>query len=397
MYISETKPNEADDSYQTMPRRAYGTIYKEIHDIFLLYRVLSPFLYLILVTVFATVDFDSPLVPAFADRNGITVKESLGLSMLIYAWTASFVWPAVFHFVVYDQLKETPPRDLSYYVKKGEYDEALSLAEFGADTKERGLALLSESVSRNPVGVVRFLHFLCLKCPEQIDEEHILYPLERVAKEGGSVLHIAVQSDAMRTLFEDYYYTSAVLSDLLMKRIADVNAVNDDGDSALAVIARRTEIQSVDVLNAALLIENGIGAKLKEKAQEIECEREGEYADEFARIIGGEDVKPYLMFRCIYESEWRTFDEAFDEAIKSASDINAKDGFGNTLLLAVVSRLEYIGALKVKNAVQRVLAKNTDKSITDKRGRTAKDIVDQWEPKYKDDVQEKKAILGMLL
>merc|ERR1719319_683543 len=96
------------------------------------YRVVSSFLYLILVTVFATVDFASPLVPAFEDRNAITVGEALGLSMLIYAWIASLVWPCVFLCFVFNELQQSPPRDLTYYVNQKNYAQALSLAEFGA-------------------------------------------------------------------------------------------------------------------------------------------------------------------------------------------------------------------------------------------------------------------------
>jgi len=346
--------------------------------------------------------------------------------MLIYTWVASFVWPAMLMFVVYDVLNDAPPRDLLYYVKEREYDEALSLAEFGADKKERALATLSESFNKSdPVRVLPFLHYLCMKCPKQINEEHRLYAFERVAKDGGSVLHMAVHSEAMHTLFENKHsearhtlsgnghwrYHSDVLShvlsdalsdfvfDLLRKGIADIDAVDKNGDSALAVIARRTEIHRVDLFNAALLIENGIDAKLKENAKEIECKREGAYADDFARIIGGEDVKLYLMFRRIYEaSNLRRFNDAFGDALKSASDIDATDGFGNTLLHAVVSKLgvRKINADDVKRAVEKVLDKNADKSITDKRGRAAKDIVHQWEAKEDYQVRHKKKILGML-
>merc|ERR1719334_2522819 len=120
MYISLTMPNEADD------------VYYKIHFLFLLYRFFSPFLYLILVTVFALVEFESPLVPEFNDRNGITEGRALGLAVLIYAWVASCVWPCVYVCFVGSAMSYPPPRDLAYYVKEKQYEHARALAEFGA-------------------------------------------------------------------------------------------------------------------------------------------------------------------------------------------------------------------------------------------------------------------------
>ena len=86
--------------------------------------------------------------------------------------------------------------------------------------------------------------------------------------------------------------------------------------------------------------------------------------------------------------------EAVEALAEAASDMNAKDGFGNTLLHAVVSRAGQIHAAFVNESIKAVLEKGADKAIEDTRGRTARDIVAEWQTED-DDVHGKK-MLGLL-
>jgi len=382
MYISWTRPSHVE-----------GTVYEKTHFKFLKYRFSSPFLYLFLVTIFATVDFGAPLVPAFEDRNGITVGETLGQNILIYAWVASCVWPSVLYIIKkQDVFGGFLPRDLMYYMKSFRYEQARSLIEFGAVTDQRArvLDVLSEEELYGGVpspSFLSFLKYLCLKYPEQINEEHKLFPLERVVAEGGSVLHMAVISKAMRTWF--VWYSSAVLSALLEIEMVDVNAVNAKDESALAVIAQRIENQSsepilmtkntqiVDVYNAAVLIEGGIDAVHKEHAKMILSGRDGMFAKAIAKLIDGQDVMSYLMFRRVYEEiNWREFEKVVKELVQKMPDINAKDGFGNTLLHAVLGRMVQIRSNILKQIAENVLNFGADESITNAYGVTAKQLMD---------------------
>ena len=231
----------------------------------------------------------------------------------------------------------------------------------------------------DPVSVLPLLHTLCLKYPEQIGAEHKLFALEQAAAEGGTLCHVAVQWELMRTLFPSGY-SSFVLSTLLERKMCDVDAVNAEGESALDVIAQRTEMHVMDVFNAAVLIEGGMDAKHKRNAKESLHRHQGVHEDAIARLIDGREASHYFIFRRVYEeTRWSDFEEAVKALAKAASDINAKDGFGNTLLHAVLSRLGQIHAEWVKTSIRAVLRKGADKAIEDTRGRTAKDIVAEWQ------------------
>ena len=60
---------------------------------FLIYRFLSSYIYLIIVTVFSNVKFDESYIPSYHQRNKETAESQFGLGLLIYCWIAHFIWP----------------------------------------------------------------------------------------------------------------------------------------------------------------------------------------------------------------------------------------------------------------------------------------------------------------
>lgn len=63
---------------------------------FYVYRVVSAFIYLILVTIFATVSsIEAEEVEEYETRNANTMKNQFGLFMFIYCWICSCVWPFI--------------------------------------------------------------------------------------------------------------------------------------------------------------------------------------------------------------------------------------------------------------------------------------------------------------
>merc|ERR1712087_190690 len=141
----------------------------------------------------------------------------------------------------------------------------------------------------------------------------------------------------MGALFPYYAFSSALLSDVLSRNVCDVNALNSEGDSALDVIAKRTEITATDVLNAKVLIEQGIDAGHKAKAKQTLQAREGVHAEAIKTLMQGGDASHYFLFRKVYEER---NDDGFEEAVRALADaaehMDAKDVFGNTLLRAVL-------------------------------------------------------------
>ena len=62
---------------------------------FWVYKFVTFYILMIMVTIFATLNFDEPYVPHPSDREAITLKTKSGLGMLIYAWITSCIWPYV--------------------------------------------------------------------------------------------------------------------------------------------------------------------------------------------------------------------------------------------------------------------------------------------------------------
>ena len=69
---------------------------------FWVYKVLSFYVYMIIVTIFATLDFDASFVPDPSERSEITLETKSGFGILIYTWITGFVRP----FVLYGMVKE---------------------------------------------------------------------------------------------------------------------------------------------------------------------------------------------------------------------------------------------------------------------------------------------------
>ena len=103
--------------------------------LFLLYRVITLYVFMTLVTIFSAVRFSSSTVPDYADRNNDTFQRDFGLLCYIWAWAAGIASQcmAVF-FLLTDELrgsKSGTSRDILGYLSQRNFAEAEQLIEFG--------------------------------------------------------------------------------------------------------------------------------------------------------------------------------------------------------------------------------------------------------------------------
>ena len=100
---------------------------------FVLYKWLSLYMHLILVTIFATVEFESPFVPSFSERSTLTLETKPGLGMLIYTWITSCIWPIVVYKLIEqaNMFKDSTNRDLATYIRQELYADVQQLLKFG--------------------------------------------------------------------------------------------------------------------------------------------------------------------------------------------------------------------------------------------------------------------------
>lgn len=126
----QTKNTARMSDHPTLSRIFFLHLFDDFSMV-LMYRLLSSVILLIVVTVFATVDFSGWKVPDFEERHDDALG-ALGFFMLVYCWIATFLWPCMF---VWWQEKgysnRDPTRDMARLIESESWKEALELSVFG--------------------------------------------------------------------------------------------------------------------------------------------------------------------------------------------------------------------------------------------------------------------------
>ena len=118
---------------------------------FLIYRALSHYIFMILISIFAAVDFESFSVPSYDHRHRITFGSDLGLFLFVWAWTAGIISHVSFYFVMNrmgaDGAKETT-RNIVTLLRYRQIAEAEQLYLFGIPLSDNSARV--ESIFANP-------------------------------------------------------------------------------------------------------------------------------------------------------------------------------------------------------------------------------------------------------
>eukprot|EP01083_Nonionella_stella_P152568 489251_1 len=209
---------------------------------FWIYRVLFFYVYIIMVTVFAAEPFDAPKIriPDSDTRKDITLKTTLGLFMLVYTWIAGCIWPYVVlamakadiiddHILNLGRDIDTDDafstsRDLISYVWNDQCDEVRQLLKFGYVVQDdyvdfAGYTLLHAACS---YGDMEFFK-LCY----QTNTKNI----NKANDDGNQPLHWLMRSRLKAASIEKVEF--------LLKHGADINALNNDGQTPLTYAASR--------------------------------------------------------------------------------------------------------------------------------------------------------------
>ena len=101
---------------------------------FWMYRVLSFYPYMIMITVFAIMDFEAIWIPSSESRYHVTIKHKFGFFMLMYTWIAGCIWQVVCYILLKTgklDMKSASVRDIRKYIRWGKFEEAQQLLRFG--------------------------------------------------------------------------------------------------------------------------------------------------------------------------------------------------------------------------------------------------------------------------
>eukprot|EP01083_Nonionella_stella_P043282 116780_1 len=97
------------------------------------YRVLSSYLYLMLVTVFAMGKFDEPKINDHRTRHAQTIENKVGLAIFVYCWIVTPIWQWIGAVIVFDYGNiSSVGRDLDQLLEDGKLLDVLELISFGA-------------------------------------------------------------------------------------------------------------------------------------------------------------------------------------------------------------------------------------------------------------------------
>eukprot|EP01084_Bolivina_argentea_P005123 9678_1 len=97
------------------------------------YRVISAWILLIMVSVFATTNFDLPKIQSYEARRSQTIIDNIGFALFIYAWITTPIWQWIGAVVVFDYKSlSSTARDVEQLIHDKKWNEVIELIEFGA-------------------------------------------------------------------------------------------------------------------------------------------------------------------------------------------------------------------------------------------------------------------------
>eukprot|EP01083_Nonionella_stella_P295345 1003759_1 len=102
---------------------------------FMLYRTVSPVLYMILITIFASVPFDSWKVEPYELRHSFIIRDERNFAAFIFCWIVSFFMPCYVFFYFKWLADGQPTRDLRKLAALGQWDDILDLILFGVSKR----------------------------------------------------------------------------------------------------------------------------------------------------------------------------------------------------------------------------------------------------------------------
>eukprot|EP01084_Bolivina_argentea_P136848 241038_1 len=253
---------------------------------FWFYRSLSNFIYLILITIFSVLQFESNTVEKYEVRNGITIESGIGLFMLIYTWITSCVWPCagVYVFVKTNEDRDGGSQTVRSYrglIQSYLFDDIAELIEFGFrpitakdvifknEDSKSSTHYISQSIKNIGVSVntLIVLQSVISVAPETM----ISYPLQLECKNGGGLIHLSVKLTEMNNYKKDGKFankSSEILQEIMDNQNIDIDSVNNDGQTPLHCIAEKETLCDIDINNVKILLENGIDKSIKDKKNE---------------------------------------------------------------------------------------------------------------------------------
>merc|ERR1712150_101969 len=152
----------------------------EVIGYFWAYRGLSHYLFMILISIFAAVDFESVRVPSYEHRNALTFGNDFGLFLFVWAWTAGIISHCSFVFVmamVTDEGSMETTRDIVSLLKEGQVAEAEQLYLFGIPMPSsfgvgfRGNNVLHDLCRYGGVDSMDWIKRICQLHPEYINAQ----------------------------------------------------------------------------------------------------------------------------------------------------------------------------------------------------------------------------------
>ena len=115
------------------------TGYEEATVFAWLLKTVTFWIYLLLITIFAAVDFESATVPTYSSRNSTTFDSSFGLFCFIWCYLAGSISQCVsccVLWIVTDSPDKDTTRDVFLYLQGKQWNEAMQLLEFGVTRVE---------------------------------------------------------------------------------------------------------------------------------------------------------------------------------------------------------------------------------------------------------------------
>eukprot|EP01084_Bolivina_argentea_P309848 536000_1 len=186
------------------------------------YRVLSFYLFSIMVTIFAVVDFNASKIPKYEERHNITINNGLGVCMLCLTWITGFISHLVLFKLVITDIIDTNTFKLTEWMNRD------SRSSTSRD-------LIGHVLHDRPAEVKQLLLF------GVIVKDNYMFPSDRstlVHKKGSTLLHYAGWLISDLDCIDMIYNANP----------SHINTKNELGDTPLHYVLRGHDIIKVKYL-----------------------------------------------------------------------------------------------------------------------------------------------------
>ena len=204
--------------------------------LFWAYRILSSWLFLIIITITATIKFDAWKIDDYQTRHNLTFNQNIGLFFYIFTWIAQPIWQWVAAIVVFDYNNlHSVSRDVKQLCQQNQWKDVIELIQFGCYNVDYEYLFISSTkqIQFGQYGAGKILN------------PHYIYP-KSIAE--ACLKQFYVINETKNVFFRSIYFNHKQSVTFMIDQNFDVNTTDNNGRTGLHYAAAHNNYDMVRML-----------------------------------------------------------------------------------------------------------------------------------------------------